>query len=294
MTELTRDTYAFDPENVTIGTANLHYGGINPRTRDDTSLRVTMDALSLLNLDILAVQEVDGGGNPHDIWRTYRLLGNRLGMEPVLGPSCALKTTTGNHVGILVRTHPRGLQIDNQWPAPGAAETRVPWCSAEIRVPGLDAPLVVYSGHLSARSETEQLRAVEIVTNIIAENDQFAIWLADFNGYPSEPEISSEALAHIPKHLQITRCVEDVDGKLHPNLDVYHKLIRAGMLDVAECLPPSKRHPKELQATGRGLARIDRAHAVGDLVKAATSYRQVETGSDHDACIFTFNFAQLF
>ncbi|GAA4510783.1 hypothetical protein GCM10023191_073910 [Actinoallomurus oryzae] len=273
-------------------TANLRYGGIDPQTLDDSSLCDTIEALGGLRADVVGLQEIDAGGNPHDIWRNFYRLANELGMHPVLGPSASFKTTTGNHVGILVRTS-GGLRVKNQWPASGAAGTKVPWCCAEISVPGMSETLYVYSGHLHARSETERVRVIETLTSLITAGDQLAIWLADNNGYPREPAVSSEELKKLPRHLQLTRCIEGSEGDLTPNYTVCDTLVRAGLLDVAAVLPPSRREPSELCATGKGGARVDRVHAVERLAKTAKRYQQVETGSDHQACAVTFDLSRL-
>jgi endonuclease/exonuclease/phosphatase family metal-dependent hydrolase len=278
-----------DLSHFKIGFANLEYGGIDPKTRDDTALRKTISALAPYELDVLAVQEVDGGGNPNDVWRTFRRYANAFDMEPVLGPSIALRSQTGNHTGVLVRTRPGGLRIEDQWPPPGVAGHRVPWCMVEIHVPGLPEPLYFYSLHASARSQTDQRRAIEVVTNQITASNQRAVVMGDFNGFPREPELTSAELATLPHHLQLTRCIEGPDGLLVPNYGVYDTLIRAGLLDVTAVLADSLEQPELLHATGLGGARVDRCHASKGIAYAATGYWQVDTGSDHDAGVIALD-----
>jgi endonuclease/exonuclease/phosphatase family metal-dependent hydrolase len=276
-----------------VGFCNLRYGGIDPETRDDAGLRATVRALTPHELDVLAVQEVDGGGNPNDVWRIYRRYANALGMEPVLGPSVALRGRTGNHTGVLVRTRPDGLRILDQWPPPGVAAPRVPWCQVELQVPGLPYSLHVYSLHASARSQTDQLRAVEVLTNQITERQERAFVLGDFNGYPREPRVTPAELAQIGDHLKLTRCRVGPEGELTPIYDVYDTLVRARLVDVAAHVAACLGAPELLRPTGKGGARVDRCHASVEVAATATGYRQVTTGSDHDAGVLTFDLRPL-
>jgi hypothetical protein len=191
----------------------------------------------------------------------------------------------------LVRTRP-GLRIVDQWPPPGVAGSKVPWCKVAIEFDGLGELVHVYCLHLSARSRTAQLEPIETITNMVTAGDELAIVCGDFNGYPPEPMPTHEELAALPRHLQLTRCDETPDG-LVPNLRVWNELTRAGLLDVAATLPASARDPQELTATGRGGARVDRCHAAARLAETAVSYRQVKTGSDHHAGVLRFTLRAL-
>jgi hypothetical protein len=114
-----------DLAEFTVVFANMHYGGIDLQTGDDGSWRETIAALAPFEPDVVSLQEMDAH-NVFYLWRHMRRTANALGMEPVHGPSAALRAETDNHTGILVRTRPGGLQILNQSPPSGVAGPCVP------------------------------------------------------------------------------------------------------------------------------------------------------------------------
>jgi endonuclease/exonuclease/phosphatase family metal-dependent hydrolase len=193
----------------------------------------------------------------------------------------------GNHTAILVATC-HGLRIVNQWPPPGGP--RVPWCSAEVTVPGIAGPLHLYSVHFSARSLGEQLRAAELVASYASQQAP-ALVGGDFNGYPrAGPVPAASQLRALRPHQQLVRACRGPDGTLSPSYDVDDLLTGAGLTDMAGALPAARRDPAGLSGTAEdGTARLDRCYATPDLAAAAVSCRQLPIGSDHDAVAFTFD-----
>lgn len=277
------------PSSFVVVWANMKYGGVDPATGNNASWRQTIRAIARLQPDVVCLQEIDH--RPAHVWKHVHRTANALNMQPVLGPSAATRTETGNHVGILVRVRTE-VQIVDQWPPPGVAGSKVPWCKATLLIDGIGELMHVYSVHLPARSTSAQLEHVEHITNLATVNGELALVAGDFNGYPAQPEVPPEELALLPPHLQLTRCRETPAG-LAPDLRVWDMLTRARLLDVAAELPTDARDPRELIATGRGRARVDRCHAAQRLAKTATRYRQVKTGSDHDAGVLWFDLQSL-
>lgn len=272
----------------TVACVNWHYGGVSP-TGGIAAWRDSVEALAEVEPDIVLCQEMDAGGNPAKVRRHLWRTANFLGMRPVLGPPAGVRSLTGNHTALLLRTH-HGLEIVDDWPPPSPADPRVPWCKVELEVPELGRSLHAYSVHLSARSSVAQLQAAQTIASFVNDDDQLALIGGDFNSYPrGGPEVTSEDLKRINPHLRQTRTRWADDGALVPNYDVDDALVRdAGLVDVAAHLPAERRNPTDLRPTGRGGARVDRCYASKELADAATAYSQVEIGSDHDACVFTF------
>jgi endonuclease/exonuclease/phosphatase family metal-dependent hydrolase len=168
-------------QRLTVISANACYGGIDPGTGDDSRARVTIEALRSAQPHVVLFQEMDAR-DPYRLWRHLRHFASALDMEPVLGPSAAIRSELGNHTAILVSGR-RGLRVVDQWPPPAPAGPRVPWCRAEVTVPGLARPVHFCSVHLSARSAADQLRAAQVIASYVRAQHHPAVVGGDFNGY---------------------------------------------------------------------------------------------------------------
>jgi endonuclease/exonuclease/phosphatase family metal-dependent hydrolase len=269
---------------LTVVSANTCYGGINPDTGDDSGARVTIEALRGADPDVALLQEMDARGDPYRLWRHLRHFASALDMEPVLGPSAAIRSELGNHTAILVSAR-RGLRVADQWPPPAPAGPRVPWCRAEVTVPGLARPVHFCSVHLSARSAADQLRAAQVIASYVRAQHHPAVVGGDFNGYaPGEPAAAEPAA--LPAHLRgQPRWRRGPGGVPEPDYAVHDTLADAGLTDIAAHLPPGRRDRPGLTGTARA-GRIDRIYLTG----AATEYRQQDTGgSDHHMLLLTLD-----
>lgn len=141
-----------------------------------------------------------------------------------------------------------------------------------------------HSVHLPARSAVAQLDQAQFLGALIAQEPQLALVGGDFNCYPrGGPPVTADELECLPRHLQVTRCRQGPHGRLEANFDVDDAFVRAGLIDIPAHLPPTHRDPAQLQPTGRGGARVDRFYGSPELAAAATFYRHLTIGSDHQA-----------
>jgi endonuclease/exonuclease/phosphatase family metal-dependent hydrolase len=186
MTETAAAQTGEAPNSFVLMWANMKYGGVDPKTGNDASWRQTIQAIARLQPDVVCLQEIDH--RPAHVWEHVHRTANALGMQPILGPSAAMRTETGNHVGILVRTRP-GVRIVDQWPPPGVAGSKVPWCTVTLSIDGVGELMHVYCVHLPARSTSAQLQHVEHITNLVTASGELAAVAGDFNGYPAQPEV---------------------------------------------------------------------------------------------------------
>jgi endonuclease/exonuclease/phosphatase family metal-dependent hydrolase len=277
------------PDEIRLITANLHYGGIDARTGDDTDLRTTIAALKAYQPTIAGLQEVDTP-NPRNLWSAAHHIANELGMRLVLGPSAAMGAQTGGHTAILVRTADTGIQITSQWPAHGAAGLRASWCNATLQIPGRQRPLEVYSVHLPARSSVDQLRHAQAICSFITEHDKDAFVVGDFNNYPRRGHTPTPGeLAALPKHLRHSRMNRLEDGTLAADYRVDDAfVVDAELVDLAAEIAERDGQPERLMPTGDAGARIDRCYSHQRWAVAAASWEQIKIGSDHDAVGVTF------
>jgi len=268
---------------LTVVSVNTCYGGIDPDTGDDSGARVTIEALRGAQPHVVLLQEMDARGDPYRLWRHLRHFANALDMEPVLGPSAAIRSELGNHTAILVATS-RGLRVVDQWPPPAPASPRVPWCRAEVTVPGLARPVRFCSVHLSARSAADQLRAAQVIASYVRAQHQPAVVGGDLNGYaPGEPAVLPAPSRGQPHWRR------GPGGVLEPDYTVHETLADAGLTDIAAHLPRGHRDPPELTGTADA-GRIDRIYLTAPLTGAATAYRQQDTGGgDHHMLLLTLD-----
>lgn len=285
------------PGGLRLALVNWQYGGLNlDNPSDDAGWQATVDVLAEQQPDVVLCQEIDAGGNPNRVWRHLWRTANAVGLSPILGPAGARRAATGLHTALLVRVS-TGLRVVDQWPPPGVAAPAACWCTAELAIPGLDWSLRVSSMHLCARSPVEQLRAAQVITSYIADDeDQLHIVAGDTNGYGRGGPVPAPAeVAALRRRERLVRCLP---GTGEPNYDVDDTFTAAGLVDVAAVLPADSREPAELSGTWHGpgaawFERIDRCYASPPLAEAATAYRQVKTGSDHDAVFVDFDLGDV-
>jgi endonuclease/exonuclease/phosphatase family metal-dependent hydrolase len=276
---------------LTVASANLCYGGLDQATGDDSQWRTTITALAGAAPDIVLAQEMDARGDPYRLWFHLRRTAAALGLEPVLGPSAALRSQTGNHTAILIRTS-AGIGIEDQWPPPAPAAPGRPWCWAQLAVPGLDRPLHAYSVHLSARSATAQRQAAEELASYAT--GQLALVGGDFNSHPRAGPVPAPAQLQAletgqSRQILLTRCRRTPGGTWEPDYATDDVLTAAGLADVAaRCPGPGGAAP----TTADG-ARADRCYVSASLAPAAVSCRPLPIGSDHAAIICGLDLSRL-
>jgi len=272
---------------LTVVTANLCYGGLDPETGDDLPLEATVGALRRARPHAVLLQEVGAAGNPSGLWRRLRRIANALGMEPaVLGPSAAIRSELGNHTAILVAAG-RGLRVTDQWPPPSPAGPRVPWCRAEVTVPGLAGPLHLYSAHLSARSPSARVHAAELIASYAAGHAGHVVAGGDWTTTRA-PGPGPAQIAALPAAVRASRCRQGPDGAWAPRYDVDAPFAAAGLADLAACHDPAG-----LAATTRDGARADRCYATPALAGVLAACQDLVTGSDHRAVAVTFDLTGL-
>lgn len=274
---------------LTVVSANACNGGIDPRTGDDSGALMTIKVLRGVRPHVVLLQEMDACGDPNRLWRHLRYWANALDMEAVLGPSAAVRSELGNHTAILVAAR-RGLRVTDQWPPPPPAGPRVPWCHAEVTVPGLAGPLHLYSVHLSAESPSDRVHAAELIAGYTASCGQHVLAGGGWNDYPRGGPVPSAAeLGALPAQARVARCRRGPTGLWEPCYDVDDLLGDVGLADIAACWSGAAR----LAATTGNGARADRCYATADLAAAAVSCQNLRIGSDHQAVACTFDFSRL-
>jgi endonuclease/exonuclease/phosphatase family metal-dependent hydrolase len=219
-----------------------------------------------------------------------RRTANALGMEPVLGPPVPW-TASRLRTAVLV-DRSSGIVITDEGPPPPGPADESAWCMAVLEVPGLGAPLGVFSVHMPARSAAAQLTETQILTSLIAAQHPLAVAGGDWNSYPRS-QLAAGGLAALPAQLRCQpRWRRGPGGVPEPDYAVHDALRDAGLTDIAAHLPPGHRDPPELTATAAA-GRIDRFYVSPGLAGAATRYRQQETaGSDHAIVLLTLSIAQ--
>ncbi|WP_433227570.1 endonuclease/exonuclease/phosphatase family protein [Actinomadura formosensis] len=270
---------------IRVASVNWNYGGIDA-DGSDARWHQTVEALRRARPQVVLCQEL---GVPQPALRQSRHVrrtANALEMEPVLGPVVPA-ARSALHTAILVDTHTTGWRIVDDGPYPGTdPSTAHAWCMVELHIPGLDRPLCCFSVHFPARSAVAQLSQAQYLGALVALRPQLALIGGDFNCYPrGGPSVTADELERLPRHLQVTRCRQDPQGRPEANYDVDDTFARAGLIDIAAHLPPTRRDPPHLRPTGRGGARVDRVYGSPELATAATLYRHITTGSDHDALV---------
>lgn len=149
--------------------------------------------------------------------------------------------------------------------------------------------------HLPARSGVDQLRHTQAIRSWITEHDQDAFVVGDFNNYPrGGPAPTPEQLAALNPHLRQSRTVRLDDGTLTPDYAVDEALVLdAELVDLAAELTERDGQHDRLVPTGQGGARVDRCYGHRRWAKTATSWHQVDIGSDHDAIGITFDLREV-
>jgi endonuclease/exonuclease/phosphatase family metal-dependent hydrolase len=271
-----------------VASVNFDNGGIDPGTDDDARWHKTIDALSTWAPHVVLCQEIRGRSRAK-VKEHLRATANALEMTPLLGPPTP-QSVTGNHPAILVSTG-SGLQILDEGPVdypPGAAAA---WCEALLEIPGLPYPLHVYSVHLPARSAVEQQSQAQRLASRIAETGDVSLAGGDWNnfGRADAKALTSAVLEDMPWHLRPPRMRRAADRTWEPNFDVHDTLAGVGLADLAASLPPSRRNPPGLTATGiNNGGRPDRYYGTEGLAEACECYEQIDTGgSDHCAQLLT-------
>jgi endonuclease/exonuclease/phosphatase family metal-dependent hydrolase len=277
-----------------VAVANLEFGGLS-EAGDDSAWAKSMACLRRWMPQAVLLQELNGRQGVHrlqaHLWRTA----NELGMIPVLGPPSP-DSVSGNHPAVLVRTG-IGMKVLDAgplaWPAGAAAPA---WCEALVAVPGLPHPVWFISAHLPARSATSQAIQAERLANLAAQRGGLVVAGGDWNSYtPADADLLTPAvLQELPLHLRPARLRPALDGGPPlPDHRVHAALASVGLTDAAAELPPARRTPPGLTATGaQGRARVDRIYVTSSLVPALTAYEQAATGgSDHQALLLTLGTA---
>lgn len=275
-----------------VASANFEHGGIDPGTGDDFRWHKTIDALAAWSPHVVLCQEIaarPGAGLKEHLWATA----NALDMTPLLAPPGPV-SVTGNYPAILVDTR-SGLRILDEGPAayPAGAGQAPAWCEALLEIPGLPHPLRVYSVHLPARSAVDQLSQAQRLASRIAQNGEISVVGGDWNSFPRADAglLTSTALEAMPPHLRPPRMHCLSDGTWEPNFDVHDALTAIGLTDLAASLPPDRREPSTLTATGiNGGTRGDRIYGTEGVSDATGRYEQLDTGgSDHCALLITLD-----
>jgi endonuclease/exonuclease/phosphatase family metal-dependent hydrolase len=272
-----------------VASINWENGGITA-SGDDAPWRTTVDVLVHARPHIVLAQEFTAPDPGVRLGRHLRRTANTLGMEPILGPIVP-GARTALHTAIFVDTRTTGLRIDDvPYLGEGFGGIRHPWCHVELGVPGLPQPLHLYSVHLPARSAPAQLSETYSLTAAIAQQPQLVLAGGDFNTYPrGGPAPSSEDLAHLPGHLQVTRC-HGTAGGLEANYDVDDLLTGRGkLIDIAPHLPAQFRQPPGLTPTADDGVRLDRFYASPQIAAAVEAYQVEDIGSDHRAVLVELN-----
>jgi endonuclease/exonuclease/phosphatase family metal-dependent hydrolase len=163
-----------------------------------------------------------------------------------------------------------------------------------VAVPGLAHPVWFISAHLPARSAISLAVQAERLANLTAQRGGLVIAGGDWNCYaPADAaQLTPEVLEQIPVHLRPARMHLATDGQPEgPDYRVHAALASVGLADAAAELPPGRRTPPELTATGiTPGARVDRVYVSSALVLAVECYEQAATGgSDHQALLVTLS-----
>jgi endonuclease/exonuclease/phosphatase family metal-dependent hydrolase len=270
-----------------VTSCNLEYGGIDRRTGDNSSALVTLRALLADRPDLLAIQEMHAP-DPGNLRRQLWWWANELDMHPFLGPCASIGSTAGNFNAILVRTGP-GIQITDEWPGPAGAQ--LPFCRAELDIPGLDQPVQFTCAHLAARSITRRREHAEIIGSCSADTiagGGHVIVAGDFNGFPR----FGADIGLLPDRLLSARAVVASDGTHQPDVTADDALTSSGLEDLGALLAIRHNNADHAAPTGPGGVRVDRIYADPSLAKLATAYRRFETAADHDAVSVVFDLSR--
>jgi exonuclease III len=280
------------PRALTVISCNLEYGGINQDNGDDSGARHAITLLADLEPDIVLFQEMHTA-DPYRLRRHLRRFAAELGMQPVLGPTGSLRVNVGNHTAMLFA--PR-ITIHDEWPPPPPVGPPVPWCRAEVTIPGVPGVVQVHSVHLAARSAQRRLGEAELLASWAADairaGGQQVMIGGDFNCVPVAGADALDLSAWQPR-LLAQRCTRTPAGELVPDLRVGQILAESGLSDLAAILAARTGDPAPLAATGQGGARVDQVHASPALAACITGYDLLETDSDHRAVCVTLDTTPL-
>lgn len=295
--------------------ANLHYGGVTAQG-DIQDLGATLEVLGRWEPHVLLLQEVTANTaeamtlapRVPDTWAAQEKLAaeraaeadtatiahltriaDELGMKVAsLGPP-RTELFRRMHNAVLVSPDIDVVRAGPPVPVPGSSNPA--WAEAVLRVPGAEHELAVYSVHLPPRSGTLQRIQAEWLCSHVAQEGRNAILGGDWNSIP-RTECPSEAdLRLLNPHLRASRTARDADV-LSPDWAVDDMLRAINAEDAAACLPPERREPRELTATGPSGLRVDRFYVTAELARAAAvrGYRQTsEGGSDHDVIMISLD-----
>jgi endonuclease/exonuclease/phosphatase family metal-dependent hydrolase len=277
---------------LTVISCNLEYGAIDPVTGDDSGARRAIAVLGGADPDIVLLQEMHTA-DPYHLRRHLRRFATELGMQPVLGPAGSLRVTTGNHTAMLFGPH---ITIHDEWPPPPPVGPQVPYCRAEVTVPGVPGRVQVHSVHLAARSAQRRLGEAEILASYAADaicaGSQHVLIGGDFNSVPVAGSAALDLAAWQPR-LLAQRCARGPGAQWVPDLRVGHILHESGLRDLAAVVAATTGDESALDPTGPGLARVDQIHASTALAACVTAYDLLETDSDHLAVAVTLDPARL-
>jgi endonuclease/exonuclease/phosphatase family metal-dependent hydrolase len=279
-------------DSLTVVSSNINYGGLDQETGDDSGARRAIAVLAALEPDIVLLQEMHTA-DPYRLRRHLRRFANELGMQPVLGPAGSLRVTIGNHTAMLFGPH---ITIHDEWPPPPPAGPPVPWCRAEITIPGIPGRVQAHSVHLAARSAVRRLGEAELLASwaadAIRDAGQHVLIGGDFNCVPVAGAGALDLLAWQPR-LLAQRCTRTPAGDLVPDLRVGQILAESGLSDLAAVLAARTGDPAPLAPTGQGGARVDQVHASPALAGCVTGYRLLETLSDHQTVAVTLDLTRM-
>jgi hypothetical protein len=270
-------------EELRVAVTNMEFGGVD---RENLSLGrwgMIIDRLNDWHPQILLCQEMTAllpfRFRKH-LWRTA----NALELLPVAGPATP-QSVSGNHPAVFVSS---AFTIVDDGPPESPWRGLDPcWCDLTVSVPGLIERLHVYSVHMPPRSGTLQRIYAEWLSSLIADEGLPSIVAGDFNSYSRQgpqPDLGTQPLHLIPARMHL-----DEDGNRSVNTTVHDLLYHAAHLrDVAVLVPPERRAPAPLAATGATGGRGDRGYVTKDLADMVDRFEQASTGgSDHDAFMFT-------
>jgi hypothetical protein len=272
---------------------NTEYGGVSRATLSRAKAEEQAGVRAGLHADLALLQEIDCGGNPQNVIRHLRWLAREAGgMQPVLGPSAALRSGTGNHTGMLVAPW---VGILSEWPGITGPQER--YTTAVLDVPGL-GELVACSAHAPARSGTWAAITGELAASFLGQESERGAWViggGDWNGYARAGCPGRYVLEELPPRLKAARCLTDQDGGLWPDLRCDDAFARAGLADLGAEAAGRLGDLTALEPTGRGGARCDRAYAGGGpgglagLPAALLSQRRLRGLGDHEWVVFDFD-----
>jgi hypothetical protein len=269
-------------DELRVVVANMMFGGVDREDLNQDRWQKIVEQIAEWHPHVLLCQEMTAvvpfRFRKH-LWKTA----NALDLIPVAGPATP-QSVTGNHPAVFVSS---AFTILDDGPPRSPWNGLEPcWCDLTLAIPGFIERLHAYSVHMPPRSGTLQRIYAEWLSSLIADEGLPAIVAGDWNSYSSQgpqPDLDSQ-----PPHLIPARMNLDPDGNRSADTTVHDLLYHVAHLrDVALLVPPERRVPAQIAATGITGGRGDRGYVTKDLADMVARFEQAATGgSDHDAFMF--------